>query len=966
MASRRVLGIVAAVTLLSLVPGAVWAQGKTTGRLSGKVTAADGSAVVGATVTVVSQSTGLERSATTSAAGDYLLDLLPTGSYVVTIESTGMQPEAYTVDLGVGQILPLNVTLQPGGEVAETITVTGEASALETTTTGASFDSEKINDLPVFNRQLESIASLSPNISFGPTGGTISISGAPSFDTTVLLDGAEISDPYFGSAPVVYLEDAIEEVQVLTSGVSARFGRFQGGVINAITKSGGNEFEGSIRGDFDKQSWNEKSPFGEDQSTDLNKVYQATLGGYILKDRLWFFVGGRTIPTSSTSATASFTGEDFSTSRSEDRYQGKLRGAFSSNHLVDLSYLNYESTISNYNGLAAGDDLALGKRLDPREIWTLGYQGVLSANSYLELQATQKDVSIQAGGDPSKGDPFLDLVLFATFHNHWWDFNDADLRNNQTASGSFTHTRDLGRAGTHVFEGGIQWVQSETGGSNAQSSTGYNLLTFNEDFAAGDVNGDPRFNLREFSAFRWVALDQGGKQTIDNQAIYVQDGWTLGKLRFDLGLRYEKYDGEGPVTSLALDYDALAPRLGVTYSLNDSWQLQATYGQYVSRFNDNVAGSSSGVGGAPRIETFYTGPDVLNATGAQIQAALRNDAYWQFVTDYVSIDQPTTFLASGLEAPHADDLTLSVRTALPGNSGSVVLSYIDRDYKKLIDDFVGGVCDYGIDFGRACPAADTTVIVVDGEPFAEVDTTIWANNPRARRDYKAITVVGDYRPSSSWSIGGNYTYAKTRANYEGEGTNTPSSGSPWGDYEKSVNLAAATPYGYADDDIRNRGLVYSQYRWNFGGAGALTLGGLLRYQSGLPYSLVANVALRDVPEYLGDSGTYTHYFSGRGARRFNDWWRADLSAVYDFKFFRDLGAYIKVGVQNVTNNDEVVSFQTTGRAVRDASGNLSWTPVGNCGLNSEPSKTCTSFGKIRGPNDYQTPRTYLASFALTF
>ena len=110
----------------------------------------------------------------------------------------------------------------------------------------------------------------------------------------MLLDGSELSDPYYGWAPnSLYLEDAVAEVQVLTSGVSARYGRFRGGVINAISKSGTNEWEATLRAELSKPSWNAQTPFGEEQSDALEEVYHLTAGGFFWRDRVWFFGGFR-------------------------------------------------------------------------------------------------------------------------------------------------------------------------------------------------------------------------------------------------------------------------------------------------------------------------------------------------------------------------------------------------------------------------------------------------------------------------------------------------------------------------------------------------------------------------------------------------------------------------------------------------------------------------------------------------
>ncbi|HVR98393.1 MAG TPA: TonB-dependent receptor [Thermoanaerobaculia bacterium] len=963
------------LVLLMALPVLAFAQGQTTGRITGTVTDEQGAPVAGATVTVSNTELQLERTTTTGPSGEFLFALLPVGPYSATVTGEGRQPQVLTFRLGVGETVPLNVQLSPGDVIAEEITVTGTATALETTTVGENFDyEEQIDQLPIPDRAIEDVASLSPNISFGPTPGSIAIAGAPSFDTTILLDGAEVSDPYFGSAPVVYLEDAIEEVQVLTSGISARYGRFQGGVINAVTKSGSNEFEGTLRAEFDKGEWNSQTPFKETQSDILNKVYQATLGGYILRDRLWFFAGGRTIPEQAQDFTTTSTRESFQRLRNEDRWQAKVRGAITENHLVDLSYLSYEAETDPYNGLTAGDDRALGKRSDPRETTTLNYQGVLSANTFLELQGTKKDVQIFSGGDPAKGDPFIDNATSVVYNNHWWDFEDPSTRNNRTASANLTHSLATSSFGSHTLEGGIQWVESTTGGENRQSSTGLNFLALNtlRDFYAGQVNGEPRFNVYTGQAARWEALPLGGEQVIENTGAYVQDGMTLGKFRFDVGVRYDKYDGSGPLAEFNIDFDDIAPRLGVTYSINPAWQLQATYGRYVSRFNDRVSNNVTGVGSAPRVTTLYNGPTILGATAEQIMALLHNNANWQQVIGYNNPRQASNFQDSDISAPYANDLNFSVRHALPRNTGSVVLAYIDREYRDLLDDFVGEVCQYGFSVDGC---NNTTTITNPAGGRSTVDTRIYSNNPNAKRDYQALNLIWDYRPTSHWLISGNYTYSETRGNYEGEGRNTPASGSIQGDYVRSIDQAAAIPYGVTDDDIPHRFIGLASYTMDFNRLGALTFGSVLTFQSGYAYSLTGLVPLRSIPEYASESGTYTYYFGEngeanqheRGSRRFNDWWQLDFSTGYELPIFSDFNVWLKVAVTNILDNDELIAHQTSGVARLDAAGNvLGWAPAGNCGLNDEPSRNCTGFGRIRDQLDYQDPREFLFTVAIDF
>lgn len=962
---RRVLTCWAIVLLA--MPMLVSGQAQTTGNIEGRVLDEGGEPIAGASVTVTSESRNFERENVTGADGRFVFALLPVGSYLVTATLAGYEAQVLRVPVRIGETVPLDVALVAGGEmIVEQMTVVGTASAMETTSTGDSFAyDELINQLPVVNRELEDIALLAPNVSFGPSVGTVSISGAPSFDTTMLLDGAEVSDPYFGSAPVIYLEDAIEEVQILTSGVDARYGRFQGGVVNAVTKSGGNDFEGGFRLQLENQDWDSTTPFGEEQEDDLRKTYQAVLGGPVLQDRLWFFVGGRTIPESSAANTTRATNETFVTTQNEDRWQAKLSGALGPSHLVEVSHLDYARALTNTAGLPAGDLRASrGRREDPRTFDTLAYQGVLSDSTFVELQATRKEVDILSGGDSNGRSPFIDLVSFSVFNNHWWDFDDPSERNSETASAALTQFLSSDRWGAHEIEGGVQYVNSITGGENRQSNTGFNLLTFNPDFYAGQVGGEPRFNLVPFGAVRWVALGLEGEQELENLALYLRDSIELDRWRFDIGARWETYEGKGPTAPLNVDFSELAPRLGVTYSLAPDWQVQATYGRYVSRFNDNVGNNLTGVGAGPLIETLYAGPALLGATYEQIENALRNDTLWPFLTDVLDPEQPTNFPASDLAAPYSDDITLSLRHSFPTSRGSAVLSYVDREFHDLIDDFIGLVCsDQGFEFERPCPSGDySTIVTPAGE--AVVDTRVWANSSEAFREYQALTLVVDYYPLPRWMVGGNYTYSRLRGNYEGEATNQPASGSSIGDWPLA-QAPGASRSGTLFGDIPHRLNLWSTFQLPTERFGSFVLGSVLQYRSGLPWSREAFVPFDDVPAYVSTGASYLYVFE-RGGDRFDDVWSLDGSVRYEIPLWRSLAPWAMLSVTNLLDNDTVIQHSVAGDFEEAPDGSLRWIAVGNCGPGDAPSTDCSDFGRIRNEADYQLPRMVQASVGIRF
>ena len=130
-----------------------------------------------------------------------------------------------------------------------------------------------------------------------PNAGQVAIGGAFGFDSIFLVDGVDTNDNLFGSSNTLFIEDAIQETQVLTSGISAEYGRFAGGVVNVITKSGGNAFHGSFRTNFAKPSWTDETPFeqsrNQQRSDQLSQFYEGTIGGPIVRDRLWFFNADR-------------------------------------------------------------------------------------------------------------------------------------------------------------------------------------------------------------------------------------------------------------------------------------------------------------------------------------------------------------------------------------------------------------------------------------------------------------------------------------------------------------------------------------------------------------------------------------------------------------------------------------------------------------------------------------------------
>lgn len=280
-------GILAVV--FSLLAGTAFAQGNPTGTIVGQVTDPDGLAIPG--VTITASSTGLQgvRSAVTSANGDYIVPFLPAGEHALTFELQGFATTQKTVSLKLADRLPVNVKLAVGG-LTEVVSVTAGASETATTSTVATTIKASTVELIPIGRTLNAATLLSPGATDNGPGGNIMISGALSYDNLNLINGVAVNENLRGQARTLFVEDAIQETKVSSGNISAEYGRFQGGVVNMITKSGGNTLSGSFRTSFSNDAWKALTPYPGDANLDVVvPAYELTLGGPVVKDKLWAF-----------------------------------------------------------------------------------------------------------------------------------------------------------------------------------------------------------------------------------------------------------------------------------------------------------------------------------------------------------------------------------------------------------------------------------------------------------------------------------------------------------------------------------------------------------------------------------------------------------------------------------------------------------------------------------------------------
>ena len=259
-------------------------------------------------VTATSPSLQGEQVVVTDSTGLYRVPQLPPGVYTLRFEKESYRPFSRAgIDVAADRTLRLNVELLPETAGTETVTVIGTPPTIDvgSSATGTTINQDFIRNLAVArpggiggaNRSFDSLATTAPQANADYYG--VGINGASSPENIYLIDGISVNNPGFGTLGTPLTAEFMDEVNVVTGGYMPEYGRTSGGAISAITKSGGNDFHGSVFGTFTPGSLTGPAGVvagstpvvqGQRQLGNFGDV-GGTLGGYIIKDRLWFFAG---------------------------------------------------------------------------------------------------------------------------------------------------------------------------------------------------------------------------------------------------------------------------------------------------------------------------------------------------------------------------------------------------------------------------------------------------------------------------------------------------------------------------------------------------------------------------------------------------------------------------------------------------------------------------------------------------
>jgi hypothetical protein len=998
------------VVAMLVATGVASAQ-STTGTISGRVIDDQHLPVPGVTVNAESPNLQGVRTAVTSENGDYLITLLPSGAYKISFELSGFQRQDRNVTLAPTQVLPVDVVMGPAS-VSETVEVVGRKADVLTQTAQVAINisQDLVSTLPT-TRNLDAAVLLAPSVH--PTGpsGAYSISGSMSFENLFLINGVTVNENVRGQAVDLYIEDAIQETTIATAGVSAEYGRFGGGVVNMITKSGGNNFSGSFRDTLNNDDWRTLTPYETDSITTdptkkatitLDKVvptYEYTFGGPVLKDRLWFFTAGRLQKQTSARELVQ-TRLPYIFTDDTQRFEGKGTLALTSNHRFIGGYTKNRRTQTNntFNTALSMDLNSLETRKLPDDIFNINYSGVLRSNLFVEARVSERHETFIGSG--AKSTDLIDGTLVtdqARGGLRYWAATFCGVcppehRDNQDIFTKGTYFLSTSGAGSHNMVFGFDSFNDIRNANNHQSGSDYRILgTTSIIQGAGTSNPTiyPVFLGTDNSTrIQWNPIPLASQgSNFRTYSLFYNDSWRVsGRITANVGVRWDKNSGKDQVGSLVAKDSAVSPRFGVIWDpLGDQrWSITGSFAQYVAALANSVADQSAG--GNPQNQTFfYQGPSINadpNGPLTTTPVALQQVFDWFNTNGGAKRPFAAAPTFPGVSPKIKDSLkspnVLEYAGGVNRQFGSRAALRADVNYRKFRDFYIQRI---DLATGKVVNPAGTTL----DQAFVQNDTDL------LHREYIGLSAQGTYRFSSRVDIGGTYTLSHTWGNIEGETVGSGPTSFTGTQYPEYKQASWNYPDGDLSVDQRHRGRLWVNYGLPW--VKNLTLSALQTLETGVPYGGSSGSGVNPLP-FVTNPGYQTpppgnqttYFYTGRDAFRAVGQKRTDFAANYGYNVAmssRTLNIFVQAQVINIFNQfqlcgcggtvfvnggavtqtriDQTVRTSVTNSALYRTFNPFTTTPIRGDNWDFGP-----DFGKALNRFAWTSPRQFRVSFGVRF
>jgi hypothetical protein len=871
----------------------------------GQVVSVDGTPMAGVRITVASEVImGGTRGAVTGDTGAYRFAALPPGIYTVTAEIDGHQRQTIEgVKVALGGSATADFTLIP--EFSDEIAVTGESPLVDTTSSSlsSSFSEDFIKDLPT-QRNFYDMISVAPDVSLATEDSDRMVAGGSNVQSNNwYIDGIETTAPETGTAWIYTNPDDIQEIQVMSIGAPAEYGNMLGATFNVVTKSGSNQFKGGVNAYWIPDSFvdsqiNFDSEYPEYHINEFTDI-SATLGGPIVRDRLWFY-GSYEYYRFSQTYPGSNPDPALNPPWYSDRYALKLSWRINDANLMDVKGgfvdWGYPPAANEYVERSAdagekGDDTS----------WGINYQSIFSDRTFLEARYTGFSVNDDYLSETGSTEPaYIDYAPPgggpALYYGglHWpWTY-DTTL---DQASASITHFADDWLAGDHDFKFGVQASQGTSKTLVSSSATGVYYTNYGTYYYYG-------YEYPYY--YRVVGLPYYYGNEQESIAVFADDSWQISdSLTLNIGLRYDYHKGilpsyprigEGgeptgemiPGVDPAFTWKNWSPRLGFAWALGADQRsvLRGSFGVY---YDGNVGGNWN----APAIDT----------PGLQ--------AYWGPTWEGPWDDEPSWTWSPGegtnvdpnLKAPQTLQYSIGFEQAI-GTNYSFGITGLYKDTKDLVGWEVLGDGVYE-ELPWTDPFTGDEYILLDPVVYPTLRKgnrpgyTVAGYIPEYWQEYWALILTFERRFADFWSMQANYTYSDSTgliAAYQSQYQSNPLYGSRTGS-DPNAFLNANGQKLQGDRPHMFRVQANFQLPWQ------MRLNTLINLQSGRPY------ARRMLLPTTGNPAAVVAPAGDPGRHDFQYLW--DLGWGKTFNLGANLRLELDLQLLNVLNSTPTDWFETT-------------------------------------------------------
>jgi len=961
----RALALIGAGLIGSTVTVApVSAQDYVNVTAAGRITDTEGKALAGATVQLRSNDQGFSREATTDSSGSYRVPQLPPGTYTYTISASGYDtftdPSVVLSQSQASNSFQLGAAAVAGAPPTGDIVITGrrvQTADFDRTTTGAVINVGELQTRVPVARSLRDVILLAPGTTQGSSGQNAAfanqtgISGSSFTENAYYVNGLNITEFRQGFAPVTVPFDFYETVDVKTGGFQAEFGRATGGVVNATTKRGTNEFHGSVLFNWEPNSLTSDAPNtyladnDGDYSNRTDSVFQ--LSGPIIKDRLFFYglYNARDVTSENGAVGAANPANNRSTRQrtTSPFYGGKLDAIITDGHRLEGTYFNTTQITNTITSVYNSDTNSRGRFVGGSQVRSGGENYV---GRYTGTFAPWITLSAAYGVNKNRGGTLpLDTVNPGVVDQR--SGTSVSIGNPVNSVTTNDDKREFYRGdvdlyfkllGSHHVRGGYD--REDLTAVQVSTTVGagfYNYFTVN---SATDRTGLPIGTQYATSRF----FENGGSFGTRNEAFYLQDSWSLiqDRVTLQLGIRNDRFtnkDANG--RAFYESGDQWGPRLGFTADpLGDGRnKIFGSFGRYFVPLaaNTNIRGAGR--------ELDYTAFNILNgvnANGTPILGApiltVSNSRPCPDtgiancnVTSNGEVTDPTSFIAKGLKPQSLDEYIIGFERRI-GQRMRVGLNFKYRKLGEVLEDvaidqaaiayctsqgFTAAACgDIYTGFSQYVlvnPGQDSSIQLLglpDGTTPVVDFTAEQLGYPKAKRTYKEVTATFDREFDGVWSLSGSYTWSSLKGNYEGGAKSDVGQADTGATQDFDQPGLTLGSYGFLPGHRRHSFKLYGSYQVGE----FLTLGANGFLQSPKKFGCIGVVPTSVDPfaaQYQA-AGNFCQGVPTQRGKSFDSDWRKEINLTVSVRVPADFDASIRLDVFNVLNTKSALDFDEFG------------------------------------------------------